>query len=223
MLPSTDPLTPRIAAFNPIGRRKVLGTLGLTGLGAAASSVVSQAATPRVSVATSSGKSATSASAAPSEGQAAVPPEWIGLNGAAVNEYYKYLASLKMRCVSPRQVIEAHAKSKSGVWNTIPPKVWWKRMGYVLRVIDRVALEMNVSQVEIVSAYRNPSYNSQCAGARANSWHQANVAADVKFPVKASEVTKTTRHLRDLGLFKGGVGGYWNFTHIDARGENINW
>ncbi len=36
-------------------------------------------------------------------------------------------------------------------------------------------------------------------------------------------VTAVARNLRDLGLFRGGVGGYWNFTHIDTRGQNINW
>jgi len=41
--------------------------------------------------------------------------------------------------------------------------------------------------------------------------------------VRASLVTSTARNLRDRGLFKGGVGGYWNFTHIDTRGENMNW
>ena len=46
---------------------------------------------------------------------------------------------------------------------------------------------------------------------------------DVKFPVRASLVTSTARNLRTRGLFKGGVGGYWDFTHIDSRGENMDW
>jgi uncharacterized protein YcbK (DUF882 family) len=95
-------------------------------------------------------------------------------------------------------------------------------MGYTLRVVDRIAREMDVRQVEVISAYRSPAYNARCGG-RTGSWHQANIAVDVKFPVRASLVTAKARELRDLGLFKGGVGGYWNFTHIDARGQNINW
>jgi hypothetical protein len=199
-----------------IDRRSVLGTLGLTGLGilastasaSAASPTKSSGAVPKISVPTSSGAAGRPAmrySTTPD-----LPAEWAAQHSATANDYYRYLASLKMQRVSPRQVISAHAKSKGGVWNTLPPKVWWNR-------------EMNVNEVEIISAYRNPSYNARCAGARAGSWHQANVAVDVKFPVRASQVTSTARHLRDLGLFKGGVGGYWNFTHIDARGENINW
>jgi uncharacterized protein YcbK (DUF882 family) len=96
-------------------------------------------------------------------------------------------------------------------------------MGYTLRVADRIALEMNVSQVEIISAYRCPAYNANCEGAKSRSWHQANVAVDVKFPMRPSRVAAVARNLRDRGLFKGGVGGYWNFTHIDSRGEIMDW
>jgi uncharacterized protein YcbK (DUF882 family) len=128
-----------------------------------------------------------------------------------------------MQRVCPQQVLESHAKAKGTIWNTLPPKAWWNRIGYTLRVVDRIAREMNVTQVEVISAYRCPAYNAHCSGARSGSWHQANIAADVKFPARASKVTATARELRDLGLFKGGVGGYWNFTHIDCRGQNINW
>jgi hypothetical protein len=29
--------------------------------------------------------------------------------------------------------------------------------------------------------------------------------------------------MRNCGLFRGGVGGYGGFTHIDTRGQNIDW
>lgn len=218
--------TPEIRSFD---RRGVLGTLGMTGLGLLATSAAASAASPgkpggsmpKVSVPTAS--AAVARPAIKYAPLSDLPAEWSARNGALANDYLRYLNGLKLQRVSPSQVIEAHAKEKGGVWNTLPPKAWWNRMGYVLKVVDRIAREMNVNQVEIVSAYRSPSYNARCAGARSGSWHQANVAADVKFPVRASQVTAMARHLRDLGLFKGGVGGYWNFTHIDARGQNINW
>ena len=207
----------------------MIGTLGLAGLGILASSATASAASPgkgsasvpKITVPTSSG--AVSRPAVRFAALPDLPEEWSVNNAALLSDYLRYLNSLKMQKVCPQQVIEAHAKEKGGVWNSLPPKAWWNRMGYVLRVVDRIAREMNVNQVEIVSAYRAPAYNARCPGARAGSWHQANVAADVKFPVRASQVTATARQLRDLGLFKGGVGGYWNFTHIDARGQNINW
>ncbi len=152
-----------------------------------------------------------------------LPPEWVRSQGSQLSEYGRYLANLKLRSISPQQVIEAHAKNKGEIWNALPPRAWWTRMGYTLRVADRIALEMNVNEVEIISAYRAPAYNAHCEGARSGSWHQANVAVDVKFSGRASQMTATARNLRDRGLFKGGVGGYWNFTHIDTRGENMNW
>ena len=138
-------------------------------------------------------------------------------------EYTRYLTRLNLKSICPKQVIAAHAKSKGPIWNTLPPKASWTRMGYTLRVADRIALEMNVHEVEVVSAYRCPAYNAHCEGAKSRSWHQANVAVDVKFPVRASMVTATAGNLRRRGLFKGGVGGYWDFTHIDSRGENMGW
>lgn len=208
-----------------IDRRSALGTLGLTGFGLLATSATSSAftsknATPKVTVQTSS--TTISPSAIRFSPLSDLPDEWSAHNRAAT-DYLRYLNTLNLQRVSPKQVIEVHAKAKGSIWNTLPPMRWWNRMGYMLKVVDRIAREMNVNHVEVISAYRCPAYNARCAGARAGSWHQANVAADVKFPVRASKVTATARELRDLGLFKGGVGGYWNFTHIDARGKNVNW
>ena len=211
-----------------IPRRGVLGTLGLAGLGVLASSATAGAVTsqkrasaPNVSVPTSAGSG--SQPADQTAVLADLPEEWLQRHGALVPAYLRYLNGLQMQRVCAQQVIESHAKAKGTIWNALPPKAWWNRMGYTLRVVDRIAREMNVSKVEVISAYRCPAYNANCAGAKSGSWHQANVAVDVKFPTRASQVTRTARELRDLGLFKGGVGGYWDFTHIDCRGVNINW
>lgn len=215
-----------------VSRRGALSTVGLASLGWLATSATSHAITPvkksgavpKVTVPTSNRSTANPAvrfvqpAAAPD-----LPGEWWQQHGAAASQYLRYLSSLNLRRVNATQVLESHAKSKNGVWNSIPPRTWWNRMGYTLRVVERIALELNVSNVEVISAYRSPAYNALCSGAKRGSWHQANVAVDVKFPVRASVVTATAREMRDLGLFRGGVGGYWNFTHIDARGKNINW
>jgi hypothetical protein len=212
-----------------IDRRRVLGAWSLAGLGMLASSMSARAFTsqrndgsgPKVSVPTASPGGFDSPVASPALPD--LPEEWVERQGRLAIDYVRYLNGLRMQRVCPKQVLETHAKAKSSVWNSLPPKAWWNRIGYTLRVVDRIAREMNVAQVEVISAYRCPAYNAHCSGARSGSWHQANIAADVKFPVKASQVTATARELRDLGLFKGGVGGYWDFTHIDCRGQNINW
>ncbi len=208
-----------------LDRRRMLSGLGLASLGLLASSATARAyssmAGPKVSVQTQ-----TPATVKPANGHidlTSLPPDWARAQGGVLTEYTHYLWNLKLKNISPAQIILAHAKCKGAIWNTLPPKAWWPRMGYTLRVADRIAKEMNVNQVEIISAYRCPAYNAHCDGAKSGSWHQANVAVDVKFPIRASVVTATARNLRDLGLFKGGIGGYWDFTHIDTRGANINW
>lgn len=205
-------------------RRKVIGTLGLAGLGvllpASKADALTVTPSPKISVPTRS-------TAQPTTPQPLVcndlPEEWLHREAKLLPEYSRYLAKLNLKSICPKQVIEAHAKSRGPIWNTLPQKAWWTRMGYTLRVADRIALEMNVSQIEIISAYRCPAYNANCEGAKSRSWHQANVAVDVKFPMRPSRVASVARNLRDRGLFKGGVGGYWNFTHIDSRGENMDW
>jgi hypothetical protein len=211
-------------------RRSAIGALSLAGLGLIASSTPASAFifqkkdsdVPKVVVVNGSSSSNTKRKA-PVAGMDDLPSEWVQMQGNLLNDYNRYLSSLRLQRLTPHQVIEAHAKEKGGVWNKLPPKAWWTRMGYTLRVVDRIAVQLNQPVEEIVSAYRCPIYNARCSGAKKGSWHQANVAVDVRFPVRASVVTSTSRNLRDRGLFKGGVGGYSSFTHIDTRGTNMNW
>ena len=212
-------------------RRKVIGTLGLASTALCASSVSASAGwfwkkkddLPVVEVKPikSDGRRRTSSTQSKKIG--GFPEEWVRLQGRNLKSYANYVNSLKLKNISAQDLITAHAKERGGVWNTLPPKKWWTRMGYTLRVVDRVSTAMNVPIDEIVSAYRSPSYNARCQGAKTGSYHQANVAVDVKFDTSARNVTRATRTLRDHGLFKGGVGSYSSFTHIDTRGTNVNW
>jgi hypothetical protein len=199
----------RFSSDLPVGRRSVLGALGLAGLALAASASPAKAFFIRSTPA--------------SVDLADLPPEWVRSQGAMLPEYAKYLASLKLTRVTPRQVIDAHAKQHGGVWNSLPPKALWKYMGPTLKVVDRIGAELDLPAKEIVSVYRSPAYNARCRGAKSNSWHRSNVAADVRFPVKPSTVTSLARKLRGQGVFAGGVGGYGGFTHVDTRGTNVDW
>jgi hypothetical protein len=217
----TQPLSQDL--FISTGRRRVLGTLGMTGLALAASSTHADAFINRRKneapvVTVDSGQASSSARVDLSQ----LPADWVRLQGRNLHSYAAYVDSLKLRTIRTQDVLAAHARQRGGVWNQLPPRQWWRRMGYTLRVVERVALEMNEPVSEIVSAYRSPAYNARCGGRR-GSWHQANLALDVRLVSRPSRVTAVTRNLRDQGLFKGGVGSYRNFTHIDARGENINW
>ena len=152
-----------------------------------------------------------------------LPSQWVALQGRNLNDYANYLAGLRLKYVTPRQVIEAHAKRRGSVWTSLPPKQLWKNMVPTLKAVDKVGAQIGRPVKEVISAYRSPSYNARCAGARRGSWHQSNVAVDVKFPVSSWTVSKTARSLRSRGLCQGGVGHYSSFTHIDTRGQNVDW
>ena len=195
-----------------IDRRHALGTLGLTGMGAALFASLPTAASADEVALRLGGND-----------KLDVPEAWARKNRSA-GAYHRYLNSLRLKSIDAAQVIDSHVKQRRGVWNVLPPRNTWKRMGYILKVVDRIAREMNVNEVEVISAYRSPAYNARCYGAKKGSWHQENVAVDVSFAkTRPSKVTRTARELRRLGLFNGGVGGYRRFTHVDARGYDADW
>jgi hypothetical protein len=212
MLDSNSPIqAPKIITPDFVSRRGVISTLGLATTALFTGSVNASA----VWFGSSSSK--------PSQKVGGFDEEWVRLEGRNLHNYVAYINSLKLTNITAQEVIEAHAKKRGSVWNRLPPRQWWTRMGYSLRVVDRISSTMNVPVKEIVSAYRTPQYNSRCSGAKSHSWHQANVAIDVRFDTSARKVTAAARSLRDRGLFKGGVGSYSSFTHIDTRGTNVNW
>jgi len=191
-----------------LSRRGVLGTFGLGALALLGSNTSA---------------SAGFFSSSPAIDLDGINPEWIAHQGSNLAGYVSYLNSINLRYITTRQVIEAHAKQHGSVWNCLPPRNMWVQMSPTLKVIDRVAQELNQPVAEIISGYRAPAYNALCPGAKSGSWHQVNVACDVRFAASPYQVTAVTRNLRARGLFRGGVGSYSGFTHVDTRGQNEDW
>lgn len=206
----SDSEFPNAATSRPIlSRRRALTRLGLTGL--------------MVSVSTGQASAFFWGSKAEDVDLGGLPDAWVRRQGRDLERYAEFLAGLKLKRVTPRQVIDAHAKRRGNVWNSLPPRKMWKNIAPTLKAIDRVGESLGCDASEVVSAYRSPAYNARCRGASSRSWHQSNVAVDVKFPVRPSSVAHASRALRSRGVFKGGIGRYSTFTHIDTRGRNADW
>jgi hypothetical protein len=153
-----------------------------------------------------------------------LPGAWVKKEGdQTIQSYANFLAGLRLKFVTPLQVIQAHAKTKGSLWNTLPPKSMWRAMAGTLQAADRIAATLGQPIKEVTSAYRSPSYNRRCPGAKSNSWHMQNFALDLQFGAAPSTVASVARQLRSRGLFKGGIGRYSSFTHIDTRGSNVDW
>ncbi len=153
-----------------------------------------------------------------------VSTRWISLQGEKnVQSYAKYIEGLRLKYVTPLQVIQAHAKTKGSLWNSLPPRSMWRSMAGTLKATDRVAATVGKPVKAVVSAYRSPAYNGRCPGAKTRSWHMQNFALDVQFNASTSTVARAARHVRSKGFFKGGIGRYSSFVHIDTRGQNVDW
>jgi len=152
-----------------------------------------------------------------------LPPEWVRRQGGELHAYARYLSSLRLKHITVQEVVLSHAKRKGSVWNTLPPRSMWRHVSQTLRVADEIARRLGSSVRDVTSAYRSPAYNARCPGAKPNSYHKENYALDLKFHASPSLVARTARHIREEGRFRGGIGRYSRFTHVDTRGYNADW
>ena len=151
----------------------------------------------------------------------------ISTNSSALDvdgrDYETFLAGLGLIFIKPAEVLMPHYKVRGKVKNTLPPRELWTKMPPTLKVADRLRQQLGVPLKAVVSAYRSPAYNAACSGAATHSQHMLNVALDLHFDCAPSKVAEAARELRSKGFFKGGIGSYPGFTHIDTRGKNADW
>lgn len=138
-------------------------------------------------------------------------------------EYAEFLASLELRHISPDEIIKPHRGIYNGVDNVLPPEKLWKKLPHTLRVADEIRARLGIPLVKISSAYRCPSYNSQIPGAVRNSYHTRNQAIDVVYFCPVRKAYDMALKLRREGFFRGGIGLYPTFIHLDTRGYNATW
>lgn len=112
---------------------------------------------------------------------------------------------------------------RRGVRNSYPPREMWANIIPTLRIVDELREVLGVPVV-ILSSYRSPTYNKPIDGAATKSYHMKFQALDIAvsgYPPK--KVHAMLRRWRDEGKFKGGLGLYSTFVHIDTRGHNADW
>lgn len=153
-----------------------------------------------------------------------IPDEWRNIAGEDVDKYARYILSYNFKNITPRMVLSPHFKCRKGVKNTLPPRKMWKKIVPTLKAVDELCDQIGLPIDEMLSAYRCPDYNKAVRG-NIGSYHMTNQAIDVVFKrTSAWRVAKAAKHLRDdKKVFKGGIGLYRGFVHIDTRGENVNW
>ena len=105
--------------------------------------------------------------------------------------------------------------------NSYPPREMWGNIVPTLRILDD--LRATLGPIRVTSSYRSPAYNDMVGG-MPRSFHKQFIACDIQCDgATPHEVYTILKAWRDAGKFKGGLGLYQTFVHVDTRGYNADW
>ena len=136
--------------------------------------------------------------------------------------YSDFIDGLNLRHFKGSEFIAYARRTNAGGKAGVPPKTKWKNIVPTLQVLDQLRAHFGKS-ISLTSIYRAAGYNRACGGA-AMSQHKEFTACDIQVSGKSpGRVFATLLEWRDAGVFKGGLGKYATFVHIDCRGRNATW
>jgi len=137
------------------------------------------------------------------------------------------IASLGLRYFTPAEFLVKGAShnnpdSPAHGLNTDPPSTHWNNVDKLAEILDNFR-HRHGAPVHLLSVYRSPAYNRAIGGAN-QSRHMEFDAAD--FYSEAGNPLRWASMIRDMrtaGDFRGGIGTYSTFVHVDTRGNNVDW
>lgn len=133
--------------------------------------------------------------------------------------YTKFLEGLRLRHFEAHEITRYAYALRRGVTNALPPEDLWENIVPVLNILDQFRHHYG-APVRITSSFRSENYNIAVGGAR-RSQHKVNAACDIQVRgMTPTKVFNRLKKLRDAGCFRGGLGKYGTFVHIDTRGNN---
>jgi len=137
--------------------------------------------------------------------------------------YNDFLLSLDLRHLSPGEIIDPHRGVADGIENTLPPRHLWEKLAPTLKAADELRERLELPLCRITSGYRSPRYNAIIPGAVRGSYHTRNQALDLIYFCSARKAFQMALQLRKEGFFRGGIGLYPTFIHLDTRGYAATW
>ena len=137
----------------------------------------------------------------------------------AKGDFQKLLDEAGVRYFDADEVFFRGARDARLQLNTDPPRALWPSLLAVVKVADEARHRIG-RPLRINSAYRSPAYNRAISGA-SKSIHVLGGALDLSG--SPATLHKILTQLRKEGFFKGGIGKYRTFVHVDVRGKNADW
>jgi uncharacterized protein YcbK (DUF882 family) len=140
------------------------------------------------------------------------------LTGAKA-DFQRLLDNAGVRYFAADEVFFRGARDTKLQLNSDPPRALWPSLLAVTKVADEARHRLGKG-LRINSAYRNSAYNRAIGGASA-SIHMRGGALDLSG--SPATLHKILTQMRAEGLFRGGIGRYRTFVHVDVRGKNADW
>ena len=137
--------------------------------------------------------------------------------------YTRFLLSLGLRHLSPQEIIDPHRGVIGNVENCLPSPHLWEKLIPTLRAADEIRERLGLPLCRITSGYRDPHYNAVIPGAVPGSYHTRNQALDLVYFCSSRKAFSMALQLRREGFFRGGIGLYPTFIHLDTRGHSATW
>ena len=118
---------------------------------------------------------------------------------------------------------EVKVRGERSALNPFPPSDLWPNIYYTFTIIRFLRWYL-AKPIRLLSVYRGPEYNALVGGAKL-SQHKRFNAIDFKVLGWGSprEWAGILKSWRQRGMFKGGIGVYPTFVHVDTRGRNVSW
>ncbi|MGV1949302.1 N-acetylmuramidase domain-containing protein [Agrobacterium vitis] len=143
-------------------------------------------------------------------------------------DFVAFFTGLGLKHFKPYELLtmgHQHSDPSSPAYglNTSPPRSLWPNIVETVKVLDELR-DLVGAAITISSAYRSPAYNKAIAGA-GGSQHMKFNALDfsVRSVSNPADWAAALKQLRANGRFKGGIGVYSTFVHVDTRGSNADW
>ena len=134
-------------------------------------------------------------------------------------DFQKLLDEAGVRHFTADEVFFRGARDAKLNLNTDPPRSLWPSLLAVTKVADEARHRLG-RPLRINSGYRSPAYNRAISGSSA-SIHMRGGALDLSG--SPATLHRILQEMRAEGLFRGGIGRYKTFTHVDVRGKNADW
>ncbi|TPI31500.1 DUF882 domain-containing protein [Mesorhizobium sp. B3-1-6] len=141
-------------------------------------------------------------------------------------KFVSFVEQLGLRSITADELLFQGGQNQSGSCqglNTYPPEELWENIAPTAAVVDKLRNDL-AQPVHLLSIYRSPAYNSCIQGSAAHSQHMQYKAID--FVMDGGNPASWSARLkayRASGIFKGGIGVYRTFVHVDTRGSNADW